>query len=140
MPQGYVFGHLTGMPLYHWQHPLSYILLTCFCYGLIAAVLARHFAGLSRRSRVLWTGITALLTVVASSPMGGMLWHYHDMQAGYFPSFWRSRMVEYGVSWGLAAGWAIVGLSVPYNVLGLLVCYWLTSWGSRWFHPPQSVV
>jgi hypothetical protein len=42
-------------------------------------------------------------------------------------------MFRNGARDGLLMGWLIVLLSVPYNVLGLLVCYGLLVAGARRF-------
>jgi len=58
---------------------------------------------------------------------GGLLWAIHEMQTGYFPSL--SVMIDafiWAATTGLVVGWLIVGLSMPYNFLGLLVGYNLT--------------
>jgi hypothetical protein len=78
-------------------------------------------------------GIIVLLTVALSAPLGGMLWHWHDMQAGYFPAHWQRILLAEGSRDGLVVGWLVVLLSVPYNVLGIIICYFLTRTGARLF-------
>ena len=55
------------------------------------------------------------------------------MQAGYFPAHWRRVLLAEGGRNGLVVGWLVVLLSVPYNVLGVIVCYFLTRTGARLF-------
>lgn len=133
MPNHIVFGALYRMFVYHWQHPIQYILIPCFFYGIIATCFAELFSGRKFLGQVFLTLLIILLTVFISSPFGGMLWHYHDMQAGYFPSNWVGTMIAKGFSWGLELGWLIVGLSMPYNFLGAVICYFLTKKGSELF-------
>jgi hypothetical protein len=78
-------------------------------------------------------GLLALGTVLLASPLGGMLWYWHDMRAGFFPPDWLSTLLLQGSRDGLLLGWLIVSLSIPYNLLGLLTCYGLLTVGARWF-------
>ena len=82
--------------------------------------------------------LLALATLGLSSPLGGMRWEWHDMRAGYFPADWARVLVLNGARDGLLLGWFIVLLSIPYNVLGLLVCYGLLAAGARRFPPPLA--
>ena len=134
LPGHHVFGSWYRMLLYHEAHPVSYIALCCFFYGLLAAGFADAFLRRgTTRGRVGIVGIIVLLTVALSAPLGGMLWHWHDMQAGYFPANWRRVLLAEGSRDGLVVGWLVVLLSVPYNVLGGVVCYFLTRTGARLF-------
>ena len=125
MPGHYVFGGLYRMFMYHEAHPLPYIALCCFVFGLLAACFAPAIARRPWWGRVGGTALLLAATVLLSSPFGGMLWHLHDMQAGYFPHDWVAVLLHEGVPEGLQLGWLVVGLSVPYNVLGAVVGYWL---------------
>lgn len=135
LPGHYVFGALYRMFLYHQAHPLPYIALCCFFYGLLATGGADRFGRLGAWGRVGATGLLGALTVALSAPFGGMLWHFHDMQAGYFPPDWPRVLLSEGPLDGWAVGWLIVLLSGPYTLLGLVVCYFLTSTGTRLFRP-----
>ena len=46
--------------------------------------------------RILLTIVIIAATVLVSSPFGGMLWHYYDMKAGYFPTNWLAILVGLG--------------------------------------------
>ena len=131
LPGHHVFGALYRMFLYHEAHPLAYIALCCGCYGPLAARATPLFGRCGRWQRAGVVALLALATVGVSSPLGGMLWYWHDMQAGYFPAHWGSTLLS-GAWEGLVLGWLIVLLSIPYNVLGLLVCYGLLAAGARW--------
>jgi|GEM_PF-1976984 len=77
--------------------------------------------------------ILVVSILVALIP-GGLLWAIHEMQTGYFPSL--SVMIDafiWAATTGLVVGWLIVGLSMPYNFLGLLVSYNLTRFGGKIF-------
>jgi hypothetical protein len=39
-------------------------------------------------------------------------------------------MVTEGTLMGFSIGWLIIGLSLPYNIAGLIVCYFLTKTGA----------
>ncbi|MDY7394550.1 hypothetical protein UMM65_04810 [Aureibaculum sp. 2210JD6-5] len=134
MPGHRVFGSLYRMFLYHWKFPILYILIPCFFYGILATLLANKFKSKNVSGKIIITILIIVLTVLISSPFGGMLWHYHDMQAGYFPENWISKMVSYGISWGFQMGWIVIGLSVPYNIIGSVICYFLTKKGIELFN------
>lgn len=138
MPSHYVFGAPFRMFLYHWEHPVAFIAIPCFFYGIIATLLADKFSRQNVKGQILLTFVISILTVILSSPFGGMLWHYYDMKAGYFPSDWVRRLIERGSEWGLEVGWLVVGLSIPYNLIGLIACYFLTKKGCGLFNTPVS--
>ncbi|NLA24521.1 MAG: hypothetical protein GX879_06105 [Bacteroidales bacterium] len=140
MPNHWVFGSWFRMFKYHWQHPIQYIAIPCFFYGIFATIFSSKFLKLKSIRRIILTLIIAILVIIISSPFGGMLWHYHDMQAGYFPQNWFFKILKLGFSGGLTMGWLIVGLSVPYNILGVVVAYFLTRKGALIFQdlPPEG--
>jgi hypothetical protein len=131
MPDNRVFGVLYRMYPYHYEHPLAFIAIPCLFYGIIAALLAKRFAGQKTGIQVLLTVLILLLTVLVSSPFGGMLWHYYDMEAGFYPDNWCQKIIVNGTKDGLELGWLIVALSIPYNIIGSIVCFFLTRAGSR---------
>lgn len=132
MPNNYVFGFLPRMFLYHWEHPLEFIAIPCFFYGIIATYFANKFSRQNIVKNVFLTVVIILLTILVSSPLGGMLWYYYDMKAGFFPENWLERTIKSGFSQGLVFGWLIVSLSIPYNILGAVLCYFITKKGSEW--------
>jgi len=132
MPNNYVFGFLPRMFLYHWEHPLEFIAIPCFFYGIIATYFANKFSRQNIVKNVFLTVVIILLTILVSSPLGGMLWYYYDMKAGFFPENWLERIIKSGFSQGLVFGWLIVSLSIPYNILGTVLCYFITKKGSEW--------
>ena len=138
LPGGHVFGAWYRMLLYHETHPLAYIGLCCLCFGPLAAAAVRTWPQRSRGGRAGLVALLALGTVGLASPLGGMLWYWHDMRAGYFPADWLPPLLLQGSREGLMIGWLIVLLSVPYNVLGLLVSYRLLAVGARLFAPPAA--
>ena len=133
MPNHYVLAALFGMFTYHWEHPIMFIAIPCFFYGIIASLLAGKFSKQNVRRQILMTVLIIILTILLSSPFGGMLWHYYDMKAGYFPPNWFLKMIQLGFAWGLEDGWVIIGLSIPYNIIGSIICYFLTKKGSELF-------
>lgn len=133
MPQHYVFGTWYRMFEYHYQHPIQYISIPCFVYGFIATFYANKFYHQSTKRQMITSLIIVFLTVLISSPFGGMLWNFHDMESGYFPTNWVDRMFSNGISMGLSIGWLIIGLSIPYNILGIIVSFFLTKKGADLF-------
>ncbi|MBT8254032.1 MAG: hypothetical protein HKN00_12215 [Flavobacteriaceae bacterium] len=130
MPDGYVFGRFFRMFLYHDSHPVGYIAISCFIYGILATAFSRRMVRANVYSRLAWTSVIVFLTIIGSSPFGGMLWHYHDMQAGFFPDNWVIKMILDGTLKGLQFGWLIIALSIPYTFFGIIICYFLSYKGA----------
>jgi len=133
MPNHYVFGAWYRMFVYHWEHPIAFITIPCFFYGIIATLFADKFSKQNLIRQILLTIAIIILTIVISSPFGGMLWHYYDMKAGYFPPNWIGKIINLGFEWGLELGWLVIGLSIPYNIIGSITCFFLTKKGSELF-------
>lgn len=112
----FIFGALPRMFLYHWIYPNHYIALVCLIYALLAAAFAPRIA--RRPSLAIWI---VLATPLLASPLGGMLWHLHDMLEGYFPNSWQQKLLLDGALEGAELGWLIVLLSFPYNVICALL-------------------
>ena len=131
--QGHVFGALYRMFDYHNQYPYQYILVVAVVYGIIATLWA-CFWGSTQTGRTRGLCILSVLglTVLCSSVPGGMLWSFHDMQAGYFPEgsqFWYT--LSWGASHGFGLGWLVFLLSFPYNILCTFAGYWMTGYVER---------
>ena len=135
LPAHQVFGALYRMLLYHDAHPLAFIGLACLCFGPLAAGAARAFERRGTAGRVNVALAVSVLTMALASPLGGMLWHWYDMRAGYFPPDWQHVLLVQGSLDGWAAGWLVMLLSIPYSWLGLVVAYYLLQAGSRLFPP-----
>jgi len=133
LPGHHVFGAPYRMLLYHEAHPLAYIGLCCVLFGPLAAMATEAFRRRAGWGRVGVLAVVALATLTLSAPLGGMLWYWHDMRVGYFPPHWVQRLLLAGGCDGLAVGWLVVLLSVPYNALGLAVGYGLLVAGVRRF-------
>lgn len=129
----YNFIALYRMFLYHHKHPIQYMIIPCFFYGIIAASFSDWFFRKKRRNQLGITVLIITLTISISSPFGGMLWVFHDMQAGWFPENWFNIILSDGASMGLGIGWFIPFFSIPYSLLGSVVCYSLTKKGSELF-------
>ncbi len=127
------FATLYRMFAYHYQHPMQYITIPCFFYGILATLIAERAA----RTRTswwrasLWAIAISVVTIALSSPIGGMLWVFHDMQAGYFPADWPAVIAAKGSGLGLKIGWAVVLGSFPYNLFGVIVAAVVTPLGAK---------
>ncbi len=139
MPSHHVFGALYRMFLYHWAFPMQYIAIPCFFYGIIASLFAIKFQNSKIIGRIIITILIIVLVILVSSPFGGMLWHLHDMNAGYFPKHWISKMITNGFIWGLEMGWLIIALSIPYNIIGSVISYFLTKKGIELFKDKVTI-
>ena len=124
-----VFGSWYRMIRYHFGHPMQYIAIPVFFYGILATWFKERFYC---SNKIGLTLLIVLLTIALSSPFGGMLWHFHDMQAGWFPKNWMHKLIG-GFSEGLAIGWLLILLSFPYNIFGIIIAYFLTNFGSKHF-------
>ena len=119
----HVFGALYRMFLYHDQYPTQYIVIVAFFYALLAAAWGVRSRAVGWRWHLGWLGVLAA-TLLLSSAVGGVLWTFHDMRAGYFPP-WERRigMFTDGIVSGVTIGWLIVLLSFPFNVFTMLLAY-----------------
>ena len=84
--------------------------------------MKRMRTGLTRFLEIL---SVILVSLVLACPLGGMLWHFHDMQAGFIPSFWQRKLLR-GFSEGLQLGPWLILLSIPFNIISLIVGYFAT--------------
>lgn len=128
-----VFGVLYRMPLYHFTYPYQYIGLTCFIFALAAALIVMHKTNATPTKNTLLSLLVIIVTLAISSVLGGMLWEVHDMNAGYWPSFWQRKLLSEGPRLGLFNGWFIVLGSIPYNLFGIPIAIWLLNLGSDYF-------
>jgi len=129
-----VFGDLFRLLPYHHNHPLAYIAIPCFFYGISATITHQFFVRTSTSKvpvirQLLLTGIMIFTIVLLSMPFGGMLWYYHDMQAGRFPNHWLTIMTIQGAKSGIRFGWLVIAKSLPYNLIGIVICFFLTKGG-----------
>lgn len=120
--------------MYHEAHPFSYIAVICFVYAVLASSTTIWLKRRSHKRQPLLIGLVILTTIIGASIPGGILWTIHDMAAGHFLT--GTRLVNYlglGAWRGLQVGWLIILYSFPYNLLGLIVAYFLTKYGfDRW--------
>lgn len=130
--QKHVFASLFRMFYYHEQHAYQYILLVCIVYTVLMAGFFSVINTQKRWLRSIKIIAVMFLTILISSPLGGVLWHIHDMQAGYFVYGAHLRdKLWMGFTWGLQLGWLIIFYSFPYNILGLIAGYFITELGLR---------
>lgn len=110
---------------YHMIYPLQFMAIPCFVFSALAVLFLNKFNSISLSKQILLTLFIIALTVIISSMPGGMLWHFHDMRAGYFPSNWGWKIVRYGFREGMQIGWLIILLSVPYNIIGAFTAFFI---------------
>lgn len=120
-----VFGSLYRMYLYHDKHPISYILIVCFFFSILGTCFIKQFSRRKLLGKIFIVFIILILTILISSPFGGMLWHYHDMQAGWFPGNWLEIMLSEGIHMGTKIGWLIILMSIPYNICIAILFFFL---------------
>jgi hypothetical protein len=127
-------AYLYRMAAYPDAHPLQYVAVVALPFSFLTALWAVAGSGRLRVPR--WLQITGLiaLSLAAGCALGGVLYEFHDMQAGYFPA--RDIMFDHfrrGAWWGLGLGPLIIALSVPMNVAAFLVAYAVASLTRRTF-------
>lgn len=125
-------GYLFRMFMYPDQHPFQYLAVVALPFAFLTAVWTIIPSKYFRANH--WQQIVAviLLSLIVSSILGGLLWTFHDMQAGYFPSY--DTMVEHflqGAWWGLTLGPLIVTLSIPMNFFAFVIAYNVASFTKR---------
>ena len=134
---------LTGEPAFPWVlfgwnyqvwYPMQYVGVVAICYAAVTAVwtarMKRRRTGVLRILEVL---AVILVALVLACPLGGMLWHFHDMLAGFFPNFWLRKLLG-GFVDGLAVGPLLIFYSFPYSLIGLIVGYFVTTCLNSFFY------
>lgn len=128
-------GYLYRMFMYPDQHPLQYVAVVAIPFAFLTAMWTSTVSRRLRSYRWLQINGVILLSLVMSSVLGGLLWTFHDMQAGYFPAY--DTMIDHfqqGAWWGLTLGPIIVALSIPMNVLAFIIAYSIASFTERTFN------
>lgn len=130
MPDGWVFGAVYRMFLYHWQHPLPYIAVMALCFAIVGTTVIIFPGDPFRRWPRLTTLLIIVLSIVVASPAGGALWMIHHMQESDYTradQFWEN--IRWGAKEGILTGWLVILLSFPYNILGLVLGHLVTRLG-----------
>jgi hypothetical protein len=107
---------------YHNQHSFQYIAIISGVFAIVGGYWIDYYGRVTGYKRWLTMTITMLMSVLISSPIGGMLWQIHDVQHGFMPNDYPGKIYQ-GIIWGFECGWLIVLLSVPMNLVGLTVGY-----------------
>lgn len=131
MPGHRVFGTWYKMINYHYEHPLAFIAIPCFFYGIIATTIRNGCLTPPLKRQIAVTISMLIVVMFFSSIFGGMLWHYYDMKVGYFPVNWLQKILIQGALNGLKMGWLIILLSFPYNLLSAVTLFFLTKKGNE---------
>jgi hypothetical protein len=119
------FARLYKVYSYHWEHPYQFMFIPCFIFSILGTVFAGKFKKVPYGKQIGLTLLIVFLTILISSPLGGMLWHLHDMLAGFFPENWLWKLIRYGFREGIQMGWLIIALSVPYNIIGITAGFFI---------------
>lgn len=123
----YPIATLYRMFAYHNQYPFQYLAIVSVVFGIIGSCWIDRYGRTKSILRWQAIAIVMLLTIVISSPLGGMLWQIHDMQHGFMPEHHLCKIFQ-GISWGLEYGWLIALLSIPMNLVGFTVGYLTLDW------------
>jgi hypothetical protein len=122
------------MTMYPDGHPFQYAFIVAVTFALLTTIWTVWLS--ARLHRMRWLQIAAIiaLTVEISGVLGGVLYMFHDMQAGYFPD--RDIMMDrfiWGAGTGAVLGPIIVAFSVPLNALCFAIAYVTASFTQRRF-------
>jgi hypothetical protein len=118
----YPIAALYRMFAYQNQHPFQYIAIISGVFALVGIYWINYCGKLRGYLRWLTMTVAMLMSVIISSPFGGILWQIHDSKHGFMPDNYLGKIYE-GIRWGFECGWLIVLLSVPMNLVGLTVGY-----------------
>jgi H+/Cl- antiporter ClcA len=121
------FAALYRMYEYHNEHPLQYIAIVSVVFGIVGSRWIDRYHQTTNFFRWWTMTVAILLTIVISSPLGGILWQIHDMQHGFIPENYPGKLYQ-GAIWGPQLGLPIFLLSVPMNVIGLTIGYLSLNW------------
>ncbi len=121
------FAGLYRMFEYHNEHPLQYIAIVSVVFGIAGSCWIDLYRQTTNFFRWWTMTVAILLTIVISSPLGGILWQIHDMQHGFIPENYPGKLYQ-GAIWGLTLGLPLFLLSVPMNVIGLTIGYLSLNW------------
>jgi hypothetical protein len=116
------FTTLYRMYGYHNEHPFQYIAIVSVVFGIVGTCWIDRYSNNTGYLRWWTMTVAMLLTIVISSPFGGMLWHIHDMQHGFVPDNYLDK-ISSGIIQGLQVGWLIGLLSMPINLVGFITGY-----------------
>ncbi|MCL1971513.1 MAG: hypothetical protein FWG57_00800 [Endomicrobia bacterium] len=119
------FADFYRMYAYHSAYYWQFIFIMCFVFSILAVLFSKKFKTLSLKKQILLTLLIIVLTIIISSPIGGMLWHLHDMLAGHFPKKWLWKLIRYGFREGVQMGWLIILFSAPYNLIGAVISFFV---------------
>jgi hypothetical protein len=103
---------------YSSQYPLPYLLSIAFIFAVVSAFWLTVLMPRLPKFRLFQIALIPLFVVLLTGPIWGMLWVYHDMQAGFFPDF--SQMIDYllfGARQGLFFAFNGAVFSFPLNIL-----------------------
>jgi hypothetical protein len=124
LPEGYVFFIDYKMIPYHYLYSYQYLALLAFFYSVILFLMSNLFP--QRHFFFIYIS-SIMVTVFICSPLGGLLWVLHDMQAGYFLT--GERLQEYflwGAKEGFLVGWKMIIFSMPYNIILFIGLYFVS--------------
>ncbi len=111
------FAQVQAAP-YHDLYPIPYLLAIALVFAVVSALWLMLITPRFTRFRLLQIILLPWIALMLAGPVWGMLWVYHDMQAGFFPAF--PQMIDYlrfGAQQGLYFTLAVVQFSLPLNLL-----------------------
>ena len=100
------------------EHSVPYLSAIAFIFAVVSTLWLMLIMLRFMRSRFLQIMLLPWITLLVAGPVWGMLWVYHDMQAGFFPAF--PQMVDYllfGAQQGLFWVLIIALYSLPISLL-----------------------
>lgn len=134
-----VFGGYFRMMMYHEQYPVQYLALVSFSFALLGSLWIAYFRGTKGIKRHLTKTLTIIFTIALATPLGGLLWSFHDMQAGYFPA---PRLMLENFRWAaitaIEIGPQILLFSFPFNLFGIIYGYVALHLGAKLYRKSMN--
>jgi hypothetical protein len=126
-----LFAHFTP---YQDFYPIPYLLAITLIFAVVGALWLTFIMPRFTRLRFGQIMLLPWIALLLAGPVWGMLWAYHDMQAGFFPPF--PQMVDYlwyGVRKGIYIALSSAWYSAPFNLLAYSVACLLVALGVKRF-------
>ena len=112
-----VFDELIHTVPYQSIHPIPFIFVTCISFLITQLLVCRIYFKHIFFNYLLFYMLWLLLSCV----IGGGLWSYYDMEAGWYPQgLLLIKKILNDIKLGVLLGPGMVIMSIPYNLLILI--------------------
>lgn len=118
----------------YWEiYPIPYLLALALTYAGVCGIWFSTYGRRIKRFPKLQLAALPIVSLFPAGFLGGMLWAYHDMAAGFFPEFPRMIGYIWDFAWtGFLAAPFIALTSFPLNIFGLIGAYLIAAFAANW--------